>query len=503
MAVEKTSKRLLWQRRLLGVALGTCLASSAGASSDGLLERLVANGVLTEADVQSLQQRGDDERALIDLLVERGALSAEDAQALRPAAPPQRYAGLQYEPVESLTPREHLIRANRFRVETADGQHRFGIRGRLMADFGRGNFDSELESVAREDGPLPKHGTIIRRARLGALGVMWDNWEWQLEVDFRDNEVRFANAYMAYLLPHGRLAVGHFKEPFSLESSTSSRRLTFLERAAPVDAYRPSRELGIMYETLMPNFYMGVGLFGGQGVERERDVDEGYSVAARGSFAPWQTDTGFSHLGAFYNYRKNAVDRDADAPEDVRLRTRTGVRALDLRLIGRNDLEGVDDFERWGLEAAFGQGPFSFQAEYLRANIDLDPEAVVVAHGSNATDRDSLTLDGYYAQISWFLTGEQRNYRAFSGDFGAPFVANPLGRGGRGAWEVAARYATADSEEHTRVGRGQKLDHWTLGLNWYPNPDMVFKLNAMRFKNERDGESAQGTVFAARAQYEF
>ncbi len=473
------------------------------ASDEALIDRLVANGVLSAADARALRQPDAGRDDLIRLLVERGALTGTDATDLLPETPPERHAGLQYEPVEPIQPRDHLIRANRFRVETADGQHRFGVRGRLMADYGRGSFDSELESVAREDGPIPKHGTIIRRARLGVLGVMWDNWEWQMEVDFRDDEVRFANAYVAYLFSQGRLAVGHFKEPFSLESSTSSRRLTFLERAAPVDAQRPDRELGIMYETLIPRAYVGVGLFGGRGVVRERDVDEGYSIAGRASFAPHLTDDSFVHLGAFYNYRKNAVDRDAAELTPVRLRTRTGVRALDLRLIGRDDLQGVDDLQRWGLEMAFGTGPFSVQGEYLRANIDLDRRAVVDALGSNATDANSLTLDGYYLQASYFITGEQRNYRAFSGDFGAQQTNTIFGRNGPGAWEVAARFATQDSSEHSRVGRGQKLDHWTLGLNWYPNPDMVFKLNAMRFKNERDGETAKGTVFAARAQYEF
>jgi len=485
------------------LAAAALLSSSAFASNEALIDRLVANGVLTAADARALRAPDASQDALIRLLVERGALTSSDADDLLPQTPPERVAGLQFEPVEPLQPREHIIRANRFRVETADGQHRFGIRGRLMADYGRGSFDSELESVAREDGPIPKHGTILRRARLGALGVMWDNWEWQMEVDFRDNEIRFANAYVAYLFSQGRLAVGHFKEPFSLESSTSSRRLTFLERAAPVDALRPDREMGIMYETLIPRAYVGVGLFGGRGVVRERDVDEGYSIAGRASFAPHLTDDSFVHLGAFYNYRKNAVDRDAAELTSVRLRTRTGVRALDLRLIGRDDLEGVDDLQRWGLEGAFGMGPFSLQGEYLRANIDLDRRAVVDALGGNATDAGSLTLDGYYVQASYFLTGEQRNYRAFSGDFGAQQTNTIFGRNGPGAWELAARFATQDSSEHSRVGRGQKLDHWTLGLNWYPNPDMVFKLNAMRFKNERDGETAKGTVFAARAQYEF
>lgn len=485
------------------LAAAALLSSSAFASNEALIDRLVANGVLTAADARALRAPDASQDALIRLLVERGALTSSDADDLLPQTPPERVAGLQFEPVEPLQPREHIIRANRFRVETADGQHRFGIRGRLQADYGRGDFDSELESVAREDGPIPKHGTIIRRARLGVLGVMWDNWEWQMEVDFRDEEVRFANAYVAYLFPQGRLAVGHFKEPFSMESSTSSRRLTFLERAAPVDALRPSREMGIMYETLIPRAYVGIGVFGGTGVISDRDVDEGYALAARASFAPHLTDDSFVHLGAFFNHRKNAVDRDAAELVPVRLRTRTGVRALDLRLIGRDDLQGVDDLQRWGLEAAFGMGPFSLQGEYLRANIDLDRRAVVDALGGNATDAGSLTQDGYYVQASYFLTGEQRNYRAFSGDFGAQQTNTIFGRNGPGAWELAARFATQDSSEHTRVGRGQKLDHWTLGLNWYPNPDMVFKLNAMRFKNERDGESAKGTVFAARAQYEF
>jgi phosphate-selective porin OprO and OprP len=195
-----------------------------------------------------------------------------------------RFGGLDYEPVMDVPDRDVRTRVNKFRVETEDGRHRFGIRGRLMTDFAYVDDNYKTTDDERADrGDLAKYGTIIRRARLGALGIMYDNWEWQLEVDFRDDEIRFANAYMAYLFDSGRLAVGHFKEPFSLESSTSSRRISFIERAAPVDAYRPSRQIGIMYETLVPNWYGAFGVFGGDGVARDRDVTEGFSVAARAS----------------------------------------------------------------------------------------------------------------------------------------------------------------------------------------------------------------------------
>jgi phosphate-selective porin OprO and OprP len=222
-----------------------------------------------------------------------------------------RFAGMDYEPVVDVPDRDVRTRVNRFRVETEDGRHRFGIRGRLMTDFAYVDDNYRTTDDERADrGDLAKYGTIIRRARLGALGIMFDNWEWQLEVDFRDDEIRFANAYMAYLFDSGRLAVGHFKEPFSLESSTSSRRISFIERAAPVDAYRPDRQIGIMYETLIPNWYAAAGLFGGDGVARNRDVTEGYAVAGRVSFAPYmdRRNRVWSHLGASANYRVNAYE---------------------------------------------------------------------------------------------------------------------------------------------------------------------------------------------------
>lgn len=475
-----------------------------------LIAALVGAGLMT-----TTVQAQDVNEALIDKLIERGVLTEQDVKELRASTQQDqakkseqleaedRYPGLEYEPTLPLKTIDDRVQARKFRVESEDGKNRFGIRGRLMVDTEFANWDSNLnEASSQTDNKLPESGTYLRRARLGALGVYDNTWEYQLEVDFRDSDVRFANAYLAYLTDKGRLAVGNFKEPFSLESSTSSRRLTFMERATPVDAYRPSRNIGLMYETLVPNYYLAAGIFGGDGTDRDRDVQEGYAVALRGSFAPIMNEDTFSHLGASFNHRQNAKDyddEDGEIYEDVRLRSREGARAIDVRLIGRNDIEGVKDFNRYALEAAWGKGPFSVQGEYLRVDLNLDPDK-----GDVRTDKSSLTLDGYYLQASYFLTGEQRNYRAFSGDFGAISPISAFGSGGPGAWEIAARYAHADSMEHSRPGRGNKMDHYTLGLNWYPTEDIVFKLNYMYFDYEGRGGSSDGNhVLAARAQFEF
>lgn len=425
---------------------------------------------------------------------------------------------LQYEPTEPLVGDDIRTQVNKYRVETADGKHRFGIRGRLMSDFAYLDDPYKTTDDERADrGDLAKYGTIIRRARLGVLGLMYDKWEWQLEVDFRDNEVRFANAYIAYLFDNSRLAIGNFKEPFSLESSTSSRRISFIERAAPVDAYRPSRELGLMYETMVPDYYAALGVFAGEGVERERDITPGYAIAGRASFAPVQNRaTGlWSHLGVSANYRHNAYEYEKSRGrekeyESVRMRTRIGTRAIDGRMISENDMENVKDWTTIALEAGFGSGPFSVQGEYVRQDLDRDENSRNFPVDEWDTGVTSMTSDGYYVQAGYFLTGEHRNYRAFSGDFGRTKILNPLSAGGRGGIELLARFATADSTEHHTVDDRQKLDHYTLGVNWYPEDDIIFKFNFMYVDAERGGDEGKegfkewsSWAFAARAQYEF
>jgi len=410
---------------------------------------------------------------------------------------------LGYEPTQPISDDGSLISAFPFGVQSADGRNIFRVRGRLQMDAAIQDFDDEMSDVARQGHEFPRYGVMFRRLRLGALGIIDETWEWQLEVDFSENEVSLANAYLAYLFPEGRLAAGHFKEPFSMEYATSSRYIDFIERATPADAYKVNREPGVMYETIKPNWYGALGIFGG-GIDYDREIEEGWAVSGRLSFAPYLQDDGFVHIGGGFNHRQNGQDKDSGLYEEVRLRAREGSRAIDARLIGRDDLVGVTDFTRSNLEFAAGSGSWWMQAEYFNVDIDLDREEVQAELGNNATDRDSLTQSGYYVQGGFFLTGESKPYRAFSGDFGRLRPNRNFSPGvSPGAVELAVRYAVADSLEHTRIGRGQKLENWTAGVNWYLTPEIMIKGNVIHHSGERDIYTADGTVYAARLQYLF
>ena len=478
------SVRYLFLTFAAAALLATTGAAASETETDRLLETLIQKQVLTPAEAEAIRAEAAKEEA-----VEEAELGGAPA-AYEPTAPMQVDEGA-------------TIFVRRFGVQTADGSERFRMRGRVQLDFAMQDFSDDLVDVARED-PLPDYGLVFRRIRLGALGVMREKFEWQVEVDFAENAVELENTYIGYLFDHGGIfKFGNMKEPFGLEYDTSSRYITFMERSATVDAYGVGKQPGIMYQALQPTYHIAVGLFG-NGIEFNREVEEGYSIAGRATFAPYLSGTDFVHLGAAVNYRKNALNTAEDYYEAVRLRTREGTRAIDARLVGRDDLEGVKDFTRYGLEFAAGFGSMWFQAEYMNVDLNLDPTRVNPDETFDV-DADSISQDGYYIYAGYYLTGEHKPYRAFGGDFGnlRPNANFNPSAGTYGAFELAFGYSVADSLEHTRVGRGQKQDRYVLGLNWYLTPEVMFKFNAIYLEGERDDITGDGWVYGMRGQYFF
>lgn len=91
-------------------------------------------------------------------------------------------------------------------------------------------------------------GGDFRRARLGAKGAVTDRMDYFMQMDFAffgrptftDLWVDFKDARQ-----FGTVRVGQWKQPFSLETVSSFRYTTFMERAGIFQAFTPFRHLGI------------------------------------------------------------------------------------------------------------------------------------------------------------------------------------------------------------------------------------------------------------------
>ena len=107
-----------------------------------------------------------------------------------------------------------------------------------------------------------------------------------------------------------------------------------------------------------------------------------------------------------------------------------------------------------GGEAAWVNGPFSIQGEYVHSFVEH-------AYGG------VLNFDGFYASASWFLTGETRPYDRAAGTFARVMPRHDFdwGNGGWGAWELAGRYSFVNLNSGDI--RGGRLGMFMVGLNWH------------------------------------
>ena len=95
---------------------------------------------------------------------------------------------------------------------------------------------------------------------------------------------------------------------------------------------------------------------------------------------------------------------------------------------------------------------------------------------------------GYYISAGGFLTGESRPYNPRDGVWTGVKVRRPfsLTKGGLGAWELLARYSHMDLNDSDAGILGGVEDNWTLGVNWYPNDYVMFKLNYIKAHIDRE-----------------
>ena len=381
-----------------------------------------------------------------------------------------------------------------------------------------GNFQAQigayaqLDSAFYSDNPTDfSDATQLRRARLSVAGTAYQDWDYKVEADFAGttqggstNEVTITDAYLRYTgFKPFSFTAGSFKVPFSLEAVSSAKYITFMERGLPF-AFLNLRALGGMVATSGDNWTTSLGTFGDT-VTSENDDDEGKSVAARVTYAPFFQSDRVLHFGASGAWREPPQNAPADATmpcsadnscaETVRFRSKPESNPINDsitggRLVDTGNIPGdVQYFSLFGAELAGVYGPFSVQGEYIRTDVDRSVG-------------DSLVFDGYYGYASWFLTGESRNYKADKGIFDILIPNKPfsLASGGWGAWELAARYSEIDLNDDD-VSGGRERDI-TAGLNWYPNPYIRFMANYIHVL-EIDGglhDEEDLDIFQVRAQ---
>lgn len=438
--------------------------------------------------------------------------------------------------------------------ETEDKAYRFHVGARIQPDYIFGAGASKNVEQGKGGTGAFQEGGNFRRARLEADGWIHENIDFFVEYEFANgpfntgvkpgnvttagtptNNQPFTNIVNTpvptdvwatiYNLPIiGAVRVGNLKPAIGLDHLTSSRFLDFLERSSGFDTYYNRNngwESGFEFTNWTDNKRATYQLT----ITRTTNALSGFSQGGDGwdytgrlTWLPYYEDDGryMVHLGLGAKYQ--GLDDS----------TGTGVANFNTRWLLRNSQANLQnvvalavltgrDQELIDPELFINIGPLSIQSELIASQVNrvtsyatqLTPTAIKVSPRT-------FSSHSAYIQAMYFLTGEHRPFAqtALHGPGAAPTRVVPFrnffwnsGEHGSifsmGAWQVGARYCYTDLDD--RGINGGIINEFTLGLNWFLNPNMKFQWNYDIGHRELAGGTSDGNYygFGMRMAFDF
>ena len=301
--------------------------------------------------------------------------------------------------------------------------------------------------------------TRARRLVLGAEGSLPGGFKYKAEFNFAQGGVDYEDITLSYDFKDSPLTVtvGNFYPYSSLETVTSSRLGSMLERASFTDAFNYNRRLGVglsLADKTADRYTFSAGLFSTP-INDASFNRTGWEASARGTFTP-RLSGGFLHLGASAHYREN--NREAQVQQ---YRSRPLTQVTDQRFVDTGGLASKGDTSV-GVElgGVFKSLHFAAEAQklWLRGAYDAAEIASVLADtGSNKGFGSSPialngnpSFDGGYFELGYYLTGETRGYK--NGRWDRTKVLKPFDQGGWGAIQINGRLDYLDLSDRVDDG---------------------------------------------------
>jgi phosphate-selective porin OprO and OprP len=435
----------------------------------------------------------------------------------------------------------HVSLKDGIHFATKDGNFSAGINGRMQVDsqvnnqsfdtpsngyFGATNRNgSNITTGIGDQRAALNDGVALRRARLGVEGTFFKKTDYKFEYDFtRGNGLNaggVTDAYIRYNFSKPfSVKVGAFKEPFSLEEATSNRYTSFIERNMAVNTFVDNLNtykmgIGANYATdrwqvgssLQTEGVGGYNAYGNNsltastgsaintngGVNRNGGGgDTSWEVNTRLTGVPWMASkTKFLHVGAsgsFININNNYTSNGTYSNGGLIYANGLGGNVDRSSILNTGNLTSTgnennaaarqaNNVTRFGGESAMVYGPFSVQSEYIQTNV-------------SGKGYDNAVLSGAYGYVTYFVTGESRNYKAKTAAWDRIKPNRNFDmKGGLGAWELVAGYDWMDLNSGGVKGGSANVAKG--GINWFPHSHLRVSANYLHPMNIQTANQQQ------------
>lgn len=238
---------------------------------------------------------------------------------------------------------------NGTKVESKDKNFKLKFEGRIHLDHAYFSQDANLDAAFGELDS--KDGTEFRRLRFFFSGVLYKTVEFKLQMDYAGGAARLKDAYIGVknIPVIGRVRVGHIKEPLRFDALTSSKYITFMERAIPADlANERNNDILLMNGFFNNKLSIQTGVFrnaDGFGNDKEAARDVAWTSRITTLAINNTEKEQLLHFGFSYSYRK--PDKDE---YEISVRPKSH---LANKYISTGNIEGVETVNIINFETTF------------------------------------------------------------------------------------------------------------------------------------------------------
>jgi phosphate-selective porin OprO/OprP len=322
-----------------------------------------------------------------------------------------------------------------------------------------------------------------RRLTIGADGTIPGGFRYSAEFNFAQGSVDYEDIWLAYDVKNSpiTLQVGYFYPFSSLETMTSSKYTSYLERASIHDAFNYNRRLGVAFlanDKKADSWLFQAGIFNDV-LNNTSNTRTAWQASARGVYSPQLGDVRL-HLGANFQHRENTREALGQQYRSRPLTQLTDQRFIDTGTIASkgDDIAGVE------LAAIYKSFHFAGEAqkvwvrgamdaaEIARRNAELDNNDIP----SGTAYNDNPSFWSVYGELGYYLTGETRCYKG--GSFCRVKVLHPFNNGGWGAFQINGRIDYVDLSDRVDGSsssvaapffvNGGKQTAYELSVIWNP-----------------------------------
>jgi phosphate-selective porin OprO and OprP len=373
-----------------------------------------------------------------------------------------------------------------FFVQTANGDYRL-VFGAIAQLDGRFSLDDEKPIV---------NTFTLRKLRPTVSGRIARHFEFKLMPDFGNGTAVVQDAYFDMRLsPRLRIRTGKEKTPVGYELLNGDPYLLFPQRAL-ASSLVPNRDLGVSaLGDLSPNVFYTLGIYNGMAdgasSTTELDSNNGKDVAGRVVLQPFRSATAptpLSGLGVHVGFSHGS---------------QTGALPAFRTSVGQSYFSYAAGASADGRRTRFTPAVFYYYkalgvfGEWMRSTQD-------VSRGGATTE---VSNTAWEVSGSLVLTGEtgadrgvrpRNNFDPPEGRFGALQLVTRYSHIGVDDELFAARLASA--------GASNGASQFTIGANWYPNPQLKYYATYERvsFDNQfTTPQRADEHVVIVRAQLAF